>query len=168
MPNDKGCVVLLDRQGNIIDECPYTKYMHHCLISDREGIALEKIHPDLPSAEANSWLSAAADASYGTPGRINSQYRPLDTVDTKEGFLLNRIGCRLWEIQSTNSWCWATLLPIGVWLISRFTTAAGLCFIRWQKMPCSEPGAFSSGRESTERERCPTRALILYILNIST
>ncbi len=90
MPNDKGCVVLLDRQGNIIDECPYTKYMHHCLISDREGIALEKIHPDLPSAEANSWLSAAADASYGTPGRINSQYRPLDTVDTKEGFFVEQ------------------------------------------------------------------------------
>lgn len=90
MPNDKGCVVLLDRQGNIIDECPYTKYMHHCLISDREGIALEKIHPDLPSAEANSWLSAAADASYGTPGRINSQYRPLDTVGANEGFFVEQ------------------------------------------------------------------------------
>lgn len=90
MPNDKGCVVLLDRQGNIIDECPYTKYMHHCLISDKEGVALEKIHPDLPSAEANSWLSAAADASYGTPGRINSQYRPLDAADTKEGFFVEQ------------------------------------------------------------------------------
>jgi hypothetical protein len=76
--------------GQTIDECPYTKYMHHCLISDREGIALEKIHPDLPSAEANSWLSAAADASYGTPGRVNSQYRSLDTVDTKEGFFVEQ------------------------------------------------------------------------------
>lgn len=86
MPNDKGCVVLLDRQGKIIDECPYTKYMHHCLISDKEGIALEKIHPDLPSDEANSWLSAAADAAYGTPGKINSQYRSLEAEVTSEGF----------------------------------------------------------------------------------
>ena len=86
MPNDKACVVLLDRDGNIIDECSYTKYMHHSLISDREGIALEKIHPDLPSGETKSWLSASADAAYGTPGRINSQYRSLEACDTAEGF----------------------------------------------------------------------------------
>lgn len=86
MPNDKGCVLLLDLEGNILDECPYTQYMHHVLISKREGIALEKIHPDLSSAEPQSWTSASADVGYGTPGRLNSQYRSLLPSDTAEGF----------------------------------------------------------------------------------
>ncbi|MBQ9201859.1 MAG: lamin tail domain-containing protein [Bacteroidales bacterium] len=75
-PNESGCVVLTDRQGVRIDEFPYTKYLHHPLVSVREGIALEKMHPGLPSAKATCWTSAAADAGFGTPGRQNSQYAP--------------------------------------------------------------------------------------------
>lgn len=86
MPNEKGCVVLLDRAGNIIDEFSYTSSMHHSLLSNKEGVALEKIHPDLPSADPGSWLSASADAGYGTPGRINSQYRSLASADVSQGF----------------------------------------------------------------------------------
>ncbi len=87
MPNDKGCVVLLDHESNIIDECYYSSAMHHSLLSNKEGIALEKIHPDLASAEAGSWISASADAAYGTPGRINSQYRSMELSDARDGFI---------------------------------------------------------------------------------
>lgn len=75
-PNESGCVVLTDQAGLIIDEFPYTKYLHHPLVAVREGIALEKLHPRLPSADPACWTSAAADAGFGSPGRQNSQYRP--------------------------------------------------------------------------------------------
>ena len=76
MPNDAGFALLLDSDGQVVDELPYTKAFHHPLLSDREGYALEKLHPCLPSGLSDSWTSAADDAGRGTPGRPNSQFRP--------------------------------------------------------------------------------------------
>ena len=75
-PNESGCVVLTDQAGRIVDEFPYDKYLHHPLVAVREGIALEKLHPLLSSADPASWTSAAADGGFGSPGRQNTQYRP--------------------------------------------------------------------------------------------
>lgn len=74
-PDDKGTVVLLDFQGNILDEVNYNQNWHHKLISDPDGVALERIDPLGPSGHSSNWHSAASTAGYGTPGYINSQFR---------------------------------------------------------------------------------------------
>ncbi len=78
LPNDAGEVVLTARDDRIVDEFDYSRNMHYPLISNREGISLEKIHPRLASSESRYWCSASTDAGYATPGRINSQYRDFE------------------------------------------------------------------------------------------
>lgn len=74
-PNDKGIVVLLNFQGEVIDEVAYSDKWHFALIRDAEGVALERIDPNGSSQDKNNWTSAASTAGYGTPGYQNSQYK---------------------------------------------------------------------------------------------
>ncbi len=79
-PDEEGTVVLLNGQGVIIDEVKYNKDWHFKLISNDEGVALERMDPAGSSAEPGNWHSAASTAGYGTPGYQNSQYRTTDTA----------------------------------------------------------------------------------------
>ena len=81
MPDDKGHLVLLDKGLNPIDEVPYSSEWHFSLLSSVEGISLEKIRPDAPSAGRASWYSASEASGWATPGRINSAYSEKDTGD---------------------------------------------------------------------------------------
>lgn len=72
-PNDIGVVVLADKQGQVVDEVPYSAKMHFPLIRNPQGVALERIDAAGPSASSHNWHSAAASAGYGTPGYANSQ-----------------------------------------------------------------------------------------------
>jgi hypothetical protein len=72
--DDAGDVILLNEQGNIVDEVKYTDDWHFPLISNDEGVSLERINPDAPSVQ-NNFHSAASSAGYGTPTYKNSQYR---------------------------------------------------------------------------------------------
>lgn len=74
-PDDEGTVVALNAQGIVTDEVHYYDDWHFKLLSDREGVALERIDPDGISQEAGNWHSAASTAGYGTPGYPNSQYK---------------------------------------------------------------------------------------------
>lgn len=74
MPDKSGTVVLVTTDNCIIDECTYSTDWHMPLFSIKDGIALEKLHPDKPSNEWASWMSASSLSGYGTPGRRNSQY----------------------------------------------------------------------------------------------
>ncbi len=71
--DDKGDVVIIDNQGNIIDEVAYSDKWHFQLISNTEGISLERIDVNGQSVQSN-FHSAATSAGYGTPGYKNSQY----------------------------------------------------------------------------------------------
>jgi len=73
-PDDKGDVVILNAQGKIIDEVLYFDKWHFALISNTEGVSLERIDYDAPSLQAN-FHSAATSVGYGTPGYKNSQFR---------------------------------------------------------------------------------------------
>lgn len=73
--DDKGSVIILNEQGNVIDEVDYSEKWHFKLISNNEGVALEKIDYDAPSNNPDNWHSAAASVNYGTPTYKNSQYR---------------------------------------------------------------------------------------------
>jgi len=77
LPDDKGNLVLLTTDGRVIDEVNYSATWHQELMSEKEGVALEKIHPDMPSNEADSWESASYLSGYGSPGLCNTQYRAV-------------------------------------------------------------------------------------------
>lgn len=72
--DDAGDVIVLNEQGNIIDEVKYLHDWHFALISNDEGVALERINPDASSVQSN-FHSAASNIGYGTPTYKNSQYR---------------------------------------------------------------------------------------------
>ncbi len=73
-PDDAGNVIILNSQGAIIDEVAYSDKWHFPLISNTEGVSLERIDYDGRSVQSN-FHSAATSAGYGTPGYKNSQYR---------------------------------------------------------------------------------------------
>lgn len=72
-PDEKGTAVITNTRGRIIDELVYDEKWHFKLISNREGISLERISPDKPTPDASNWHSASGTAGYGTPGYQNSQ-----------------------------------------------------------------------------------------------
>lgn len=74
MPDNEGSVVLLNNLNTIIEEIRYNENWHHALIADKEGVALERIDPNGPSAEKTNWHSASSTVGYGTPTYKNSQY----------------------------------------------------------------------------------------------
>jgi hypothetical protein len=81
-PDDKGVVVLLNQQGEILDEVLYTDKFHFKLIDNPEGISLEKTDPNKNSNEPGNWHSAASTAGYGTPGYRNSHAVALSVAST--------------------------------------------------------------------------------------
>jgi hypothetical protein len=73
--DDEGDVIILNAQGNIIDELKYNEKWHFKLIDNREGVALERIDYNAATQNEENWHSAATSAGYGTPTYKNSQYR---------------------------------------------------------------------------------------------
>jgi hypothetical protein len=74
MNDDEGHLILYNRELDMIDEVIYNEKMHYSLLSDNEGVALEKTSPYLASKETVNWHSAAESAGWGTPGVVNSLY----------------------------------------------------------------------------------------------
>lgn len=79
--DDKGIVVITNLQGNLVDEVSYSQKWHFGLISDNEGVALERIDPNDSSQKQSNWHSAASTAGYGTPAYKNSQYKQTNTIN---------------------------------------------------------------------------------------
>lgn len=79
-PDDKGDVVITNIHGIVVDEVSYSDKWQFPLISNTEGVALERIDPAGPSQDQNNWHSAATTAGYGTPTYKNSQYRLVDDI----------------------------------------------------------------------------------------
>ncbi len=73
-PDDKGHALLLNSQGSVLDELPYLENWHAPLISNKEGISLERLTPQRGSHLSDNWYSAAGTAGFGTPGYRNSQH----------------------------------------------------------------------------------------------
>jgi len=80
-PDDKGDVIVLNFQGDIIDEVVYKDDWHFKLIDDAEGVSLERIDPNAMSQNESNWHSAASTAGYGTPTYKNSQYKLAQTIN---------------------------------------------------------------------------------------
>lgn len=86
MPDEAGSVVLVTTSAEIIDETQYDESMHFALITQPEGVALEKVRPDAPSSRPSNWVSATATAHYGTPGFPNSNLQSALQADENAFF----------------------------------------------------------------------------------
>jgi hypothetical protein len=80
-PDDKGEVIVLNDMGDILDELNYDEKWHFSLISDKQGISLERISAEMNTNDPANWHSASTSSGYGTPGYKNSQTMPDDKVD---------------------------------------------------------------------------------------
>jgi len=81
LSDQSGCVVLLDLNGQIIDEMSYTDGMHDPLITDAEGISLERVDINLPASRKENWHSASRSAGFATPGYKNSVVEVANSID---------------------------------------------------------------------------------------
>ena len=91
MNDDKGHLILYNRELNKIDEVYYNYKMHFSLLSDYEGVALEKSGPWNASNEASNWHSASESSGWGTPGASNSVFIELPVTSDEVVFSSSRI-----------------------------------------------------------------------------
>jgi len=91
MPDDRGHLLILNRELEVIDEVIYSEEMHYPLLAGSEGISLEKIRPEAGSAVSMNWHSASESSGWGTPGRQNSVFSRLPEADDKIMFSSGRI-----------------------------------------------------------------------------
>lgn len=84
--DDAGTVVLLNPSQEVIDEFSYSAKIHSPFLADEEGVSLERISLEKPTADVTNWQSAAESAGFATPGLPNSQTR-------NEAEIKNEITC---------------------------------------------------------------------------
>ena len=82
LPDDKGNIVVVNKQGKPIDELSYADDWHFPLLKEKEAVSLERIDPLSPSSDPGNWHSAASDMNYATPTMVNSQYKKRDSATT--------------------------------------------------------------------------------------
>ncbi|MGX5817933.1 lamin tail domain-containing protein [Chitinophaga lutea] len=70
LPPDRGEIILLRRDGRIIDMFAYDDGLHFPTLASTKGVSLERLRPDRPATARYNWHSAAGGA---TPGYLNSQ-----------------------------------------------------------------------------------------------
>lgn len=73
---DEGAVLLLSHRkwtaAQLLDSAICAKSWHNPFLEDEEGVSLEKVNFEIPSALKSSWESASASYGFGTPGAANS------------------------------------------------------------------------------------------------
>jgi hypothetical protein len=74
MNNDEGLVAITSKGGKVIDLVSYTSAMQYPLLTNVDGVSLERISPERPSKDVTNWHSAAEAVGYATPGYKNSQF----------------------------------------------------------------------------------------------
>jgi hypothetical protein len=88
--NDSGNITLHCR-GVTIDSFDYHEDMHFPLVSDPEGVSLERLSPALESNDKNTWHSASGVVGGATPGKRNSQFRTFEFSKNKTFSLISPV-----------------------------------------------------------------------------
>lgn len=70
--NSGGIVLLMSRQGRMIDQMVYDEKMHYPLLKVTKGVSLERVTWTVASDQPDNWHSAAEAVGFGTPGCRNS------------------------------------------------------------------------------------------------
>lgn len=72
--NDQDYINISSVNNLVIDECIYSNDMHHHMLDDTKGVALERISFEIRADQSSNWTSAASMAEFCTPGSENSQH----------------------------------------------------------------------------------------------
>lgn len=86
--NDNGNATILYNEI-LLDAFDYDESMHFPLIDDTEGISLERLSPNTSSKDPSGWHSASGMEGGATPGRENSQFREVDSLEKANFSLLD-------------------------------------------------------------------------------
>lgn len=86
--NEGDAVVLKDPEGTMIDSVLYWPSWHHAAVPDARGRSLERIRPDLGSADPRAW-STSADPRGGSPAARNSIFTPARASPSSLSFSPN-------------------------------------------------------------------------------
>jgi hypothetical protein len=71
--DDSDEVIILNNAGTIIDELRYSKDWHFKLLSEQDGVSIERSSFVAATQDAANWHSAAQSVGFGTPTYKNSQ-----------------------------------------------------------------------------------------------
>jgi Lamin Tail Domain/FlgD Ig-like domain len=91
MPDDKGHLILYNKELDKVDELVYNDDMHYSVLPTHEGIALEKTNPRDESGETANWHSATESSGWGTPGAQNSMFVEMPLTSDKVVLSSSRI-----------------------------------------------------------------------------
>lgn len=78
--DDAGSIALL-APGQLLDTLAYDDRWHDAILTDTEGVSLERIQWQAPTQSAANWKSAPAAAGYATPGWVNAHVRLATAAD---------------------------------------------------------------------------------------
>ncbi len=73
MPNSGGSIALVDEDLVIGEAFTFSDKFHFSLLSNVDGVSIERINPLGPTQNRNNWTSASGSVGFGTPGYKNSQ-----------------------------------------------------------------------------------------------
>ncbi len=96
--DDAGTIALVTESELLMDLFLYSDKFHSALLKDKEGVSLERISLTEPTGNGDNWKSASSITGYATPGYLNSNARPENSIDENavrvepEIFLPNGIG----------------------------------------------------------------------------
>lgn len=79
--NTSGNCILYSEQNEIIDALEYAESMHFQLLSSVEGVSLERLSTEMPTAQMSNWHSASEAAGFATPGVENSQAVSVENMN---------------------------------------------------------------------------------------
>lgn len=80
--NSDGAVIIANQDNEVIDRFDYKEEYHFSLLTSFKGVSLERVSFTRPTQDPGNWTSAAENADFGTPGKINSQYSPQGMAST--------------------------------------------------------------------------------------
>lgn len=75
MGDDDGNITIYNANLEVLDALNYTEDWHSRLLSDRDGVSLERLRADAPTQSEGNWSSAASTVGFATPTGLNSQDR---------------------------------------------------------------------------------------------
>jgi len=79
--NSDGTCIVYSNQNEIIDELNYSESMHFQLLNSYKGVSLERLSPNLPTAQESNWHSASESCGFATPGVANSQSLTIENMN---------------------------------------------------------------------------------------
>jgi hypothetical protein len=79
LPDDEGQLVLLYKDGSVLDEIHYQSDWHSTILTSTRGVSLERIKTNGITQDKHNWHSGSLSTGYATPGYRNAQDFSINT-----------------------------------------------------------------------------------------